>query len=136
MRRAFETTPGQADLGLLLLRLWFGGGLALGHGLPKIMDLGGFVAGVTKLGLPMPTLMAYAAVGGELVGGLLLALGLVTRLASVPVMATMLVAAFFVHADDPWMKKEFALGYAVAALVLLVAGAGRFSVDAKLGAKT
>lgn len=62
----------------------------------------------------------------------MLAVGLLTRLAALPVIGTMLVAAFVTHASDPWMKKEFALAYAAAAVVLLVAGSGRYSLDHRL----
>ena len=50
-------------------------------------------------------------------------------LAAVPLLVTMLVAAFVVHADDPWGKKEFALLYAIPALSLIFTGGGRFSLD-------
>jgi len=130
--KLLRSTPGQVDLGLLLLRLWFGGVLAINHGLPKLGHMAGFAAGVAEMGLPAPTLMAYAAVAAELVGGLMLAAGLGTRLAAVPVTLTMLVAAFVRHAADPFMKKEFALAYGVVALVLLITGPGRYSVDARL----
>jgi uncharacterized membrane protein YphA (DoxX/SURF4 family) len=43
-----------------------------------------------------------------------LVLGLATRLAAFPLLFTMLTAAFFIHGDDPWAKKELAVLYAVA----------------------
>ncbi|WP_345426119.1 DoxX family protein [Halioxenophilus aromaticivorans] len=55
------------------------------------------------LGLPMPEVMVFLAAAAELVGGALLALGLATRLAVVPLMATMLVAIFFVHWPNGWL---------------------------------
>ncbi|RMG99461.1 MAG: DoxX family protein [Chloroflexi bacterium] len=54
------------------------------------------------LGLPMPTLMAALATGTELAGAVLLALGLATRLISVPLMITMIVAAVTVHWENGW----------------------------------
>jgi putative oxidoreductase len=42
----------------------------------------------------------------------------------------MLVAAFVVHGDDPWSKKELALLYAIPFLTLGLTGPGRFSIDA------
>lgn len=134
LQRLASSTERQRDIGLLLLRAWFGLVMAFGHGVPKATDLAKFVEGVTKMG--MPAFMAYPAVGAELLGGLMLAVGLLTRLAALSVVGTMLVAAFVVHAADPFMKKEFALAYGVVALVLLVTGAGRFSLDQKLFAKT
>ncbi|MEW9796695.1 HvfX family Cu-binding RiPP maturation protein [Alteromonas sp. CYL-A6] len=55
------------------------------------------------LGLPFPVLLAALATGAELIGGVLLLVGLLTRLASVPLMVTMLVAIFAVHADNGWL---------------------------------
>jgi uncharacterized membrane protein YphA (DoxX/SURF4 family) len=54
------------------------------------------------LGLPMPWLMAALATGTEVIGAVLLVLGLGTRWISIPLMATMLVAAFSVHWENGW----------------------------------
>ncbi len=54
------------------------------------------------LGLPAPALMAWLATGAEVVGAVLLLLGLATRWISIPLMITMLVAAFKVHWDNGW----------------------------------
>ncbi|WP_240612761.1 DoxX family protein [Alteromonas flava] len=55
------------------------------------------------LGMPFPTLMASLAAGTELLGGVLLLLGLATRLIALPLMFTMLVAAFSVHWENGWL---------------------------------
>jgi len=55
------------------------------------------------LGLPMPTLMATLAAGTEFFGAFLLLVGLATRLISIPLMVTMLVAAFTVHWPNGWL---------------------------------
>ena len=123
---------GKADTGLLLLRLGFGLTLALGHGLPKLFTFEKHVGSVTKHGFPLPEAMAAISMLSELAGGFLIALGLATRPAAVFVMSTMLGAAFVVHAGDPFKKKELALAYALVAVVLLVAGPGRHSLDARL----
>ncbi len=121
------------DLGLLILRLWFGLEMALMHGLPKLQKLlspqhNEFfdflgIGGTASLAL---------AVLGELVCGLLIALGLFTRLSTIPYIITMLVAAFIVHAADPWGKMAAPLMYVVPALVLLLTGPGKYSLDEKL----
>ncbi|MDH5184600.1 MAG: DoxX family protein [Gammaproteobacteria bacterium] len=54
------------------------------------------------LGLPLPTLMAALATGTELLGAVLLLLGLGVRWISVPLMITMLVAIFAVHWHNGW----------------------------------
>lgn len=55
------------------------------------------------LGLPLPGLLASLAIAAELIGGLLLLLGLLTRLVSIPLMVTMLVAIFSVHWPNGWL---------------------------------
>jgi uncharacterized membrane protein YphA (DoxX/SURF4 family) len=55
------------------------------------------------LGLPMPELMVGLAAGSEFFGGILLLLGLATRLVSIPLMVTMLVAAVTVHWQNGWL---------------------------------
>jgi uncharacterized membrane protein YphA (DoxX/SURF4 family) len=54
------------------------------------------------LGLPFPALLANIATWTEFFGGWLLLIGLLTRLLSIPLMFTMLVAATTVHADNGW----------------------------------
>ncbi|MCL1123661.1 HvfX family Cu-binding RiPP maturation protein [Shewanella surugensis] len=55
------------------------------------------------LGLPFPALLAGVAVATEFIGGLLLIIGLATRLIAIPMMITMLVAAFSVHWENGWL---------------------------------
>ncbi|MEX2495503.1 MAG: DoxX family protein, partial [Woeseia sp.] len=54
------------------------------------------------LGLPFPALMAWLAVGTEVLGSIALLLGLATRFFAIPLMATMTVAAFKVHFENGW----------------------------------
>jgi len=122
----FGATP--ADLGLLVIRLFFGTTLALAHGWGKVSDLGGFADKIANK-VPMAGLLGPAAGLSEFVGGLLLAIGLFTRPAAFLAMVTMLVAGFYIHAADPFPKKELAFAYAAAAIALLIAGPGSLSVD-------
>lgn len=124
--------PSAQELGLALVRFGFGLSMALAHGLGKLASAEGFVGGLAKSGFPAPTLFGWAAILSELVGGLLLALGLLTRVAALFLLGTMGVAAFLVHAADPYQRKELALAYALVSIAVLVAGPGRFSLDALL----
>ena len=56
-----------------------------------------------SLGLPFPEVMAALAVGTEVVGGILLLLGLGIRFITIPLMVVMLVAAFMVHWENGWL---------------------------------
>ena len=133
--RLRSSSPAGHELGLALVRLGFGASLALAHGVPKLTNAHGFVGRLAQGGFPAPSLFGWAAILSELVGGLLLALGLLTRPAAAFVLVTLAVAAFHVHAADPFGKKELALAYVLVALATLVAGPGRFSLDAALASR-
>jgi putative oxidoreductase len=121
------------DVGLLVLRLSVGLMMAFGHGLGKVPVSERFVSGVAEMGFPMPTLFAWSAALSELVGGIFIALGLLTRPSSLMLLVTMAVAVFLRHGDDPFSKRELGLLYGAACIALAVAGPGRFSIDALIG---
>lgn len=118
------------DLGLLVLRVFTGLALAVAHGAGKFPPSQGFIEGVAKMGFPQPAVFAWAAAGAELVGGVLLAIGLLTRPSAFFIAFTMGTAAFIRHAADPFTGKEKALLFLAVAVLFLLAGAGRYSVDA------
>lgn len=120
------------DAGLLVLRVFAGLALAFGHGFGKLPPSTGFVEGVGEMGFPLPALFAWAAAIAEFAGGLLLATGLLTRPSSLLIFFTMATAAFIRHAPDPFSDKEKALLFLFIALLFLMAGAGRYSLDALL----
>lgn len=129
-------TKGNIDLGLLVLRLWFGLEMAFAHGLPKLLKI---FAGDFSFGDPIgvgPAASLILATFGEFVCGLLIAAGFFTRLSTIPYIITMLVAAFIAHGGDGWGKMSFPLMYAAAAIVLFITGPGRYSLDQKLFVKT
>jgi putative oxidoreductase len=119
------------DLGKLLLRLILGSLMAY-HGyqkfasydqiLPMFSDIIGIGA---KLSF---NLVIFA----ELVCGILVAIGLLTRLAVIPIFITMCVAYFVAHAADPFQNKELPFTVLLLAIVVFVLGSGRYSVDALL----
>lgn len=122
-------------LGLLALRLFAGLSIALAHGLGKLHAPDQFAAGVARMGLPLPGVAAWIAIISEFAGGLLIAAGLLARPAAFMLAGTMAVAAFVAHAGDPFQKRELALFYGAAAITLLLAGAGRYSLDALIARK-
>ncbi len=123
------------DVGILILRVGFGGLLAVQHGLPKLQQWAQY-ASVFPDPLHVGSKMSLGlAVFGELVCGSLVAVGLASRIAAIPAFITMAVAFFVVHSIDPWTKKEMAFVYMIAFLVLALTGPGRLSLDALIGAK-
>lgn len=114
----------------LLLRAFVGFTMAFAHGMGKLPPPQMMVDGVAGMGFPLPIFFAWAAALSEFLGGLLLVAGLFTRLAAAMMAFTMGVAAFVAHAADPFQRKEMALLFLAIALFYLIAGAGRFSVDA------
>lgn len=124
-----QTVGWLQDIGLLWLRILMGLGIA-SHGYQKI--LGGHVAqfaeGVAQMGLPIPLVFAWAAALSEFLGGILVALGVGTRVAALSVFMTMSVAAFVHHAKDPFQVKELALAYWTMAGALVWFGGGGLSL--------
>lgn len=129
LRNLLVTSPLAADVGLLVMRLWLGVVMFVAHGVGKWGTLDTFASGLAENGYPIPEVMAVLAALAESAGAALVALGLLTRPAALTVMTTMLVAAFVQHGAGPFGKQELPLTYALMCIGLIVAGAGRFSLD-------
>tara|TARA_B100000795_G_scaffold138026_1_gene103064 strand:- start:2097 stop:2468 length:372 start_codon:yes stop_codon:yes gene_type:complete len=117
-------------IGLLLVRICFSG-MMLTHGIPKLMKL---IQGNLEFGDPLgigATPSFILTVLAEAICPLLIIIGYKTRLASIPVIVTMGVAAFIVHGSDPVAVKEKALLYLFAFIGIALLGAGKHSVDRK-----
>lgn len=138
------------SIGLLILRLGIGGYL-ITHGWGKLQMVmaGQFEQFGDPIGLG-PEVSLVLVTGAEFFCALLVALGLATRFAAIPVVFAMGVAAFVAHGADPWTSsaaaqrfmsgaaeswasKEPALMFLVGFLTLVFTGAGRYSVDALIG---
>ena len=117
------------NLGKLIVRL-AASGMMLTHGIPKIGRLFGDdpVRFHDPFGLG-PEISLALAVIAEVICTCLVMIGFKTRWATVPLMLTMLTAAFYAHADDPFGTKEKPLLFFVLFLAILVMGAGKFSID-------
>jgi putative oxidoreductase len=124
---------GRAALGLLIVRVVFGLGIAQ-HGWGKIQSP------FTWMGpdAPVPGFLQALAALSEFGGGIALVLGLLTPLALTGLAITMIVAITTVHlkAGDPFVARGGGRSYELAALYLavslltLIAGPGRLSLDA------
>jgi putative oxidoreductase len=140
-RRALEWGP-------LPVRLAIGGGFIF-HGLPKIMSATGhqqFAAGLASMGVPAADALAWVVGVSEVLGGLLLILGLFTRWATIPLIATMLVAIVLVALPNGFSAGnitgtgpngptfgppgyEVNVLYLAGLLALLIGGPGALSLD-------
>ena len=131
-----DFVPCSADCGLLLLRVWLGLSMLLIHGMGKLQN---FSATVTtfheKMGIP--TVLAAGAVLAESIASVLLVIGFATRWAALSLAVTMgvafAVAHKFVLKQGAPGTGELAFVYLGGFLALVLAGAGRWSVDARLG---
>jgi len=131
MKRFFrtKTSEGAIDLAILLVRVTVGLGM-LTHGWPKLNRLleGGEISFGDPIGLG-PVLSLILTVFAEFLCSIFIILGLGTRLASIPLIITMAVAAFVVHGPDPFQRKETAILYLVFYIVLFLVGSRKYSLD-------
>lgn len=125
---------------LLLIRLYWGWQFFL-TGKGKLLDLAKPTEYFASLGLPFPHLQAILAGCVECFGGLLLLVGLATRLVSIPLMILLTVAyltadfdrvqVIFSDPDKFVTADEFLFLFAV--VIVFVCGPGAFSLDALIG---
>lgn len=124
------------NVALLVLRLYFGVGLMY-HGIRKISGgVDGTAGWFRSIGMRQPKLQAYAAISAEVVGGGLLALGLLTPFAAAAIIGTMLVAGWIVHRKHFLILKngwELVASFAIGAFTAASIGPGRFSLDNAVG---
>jgi len=134
MKKLFtiDPNPTNIDLALLVARVGVSASM-LTHGLPKLMMLFGEgpvqFPGVLGMG---PELSLVLAVFAEVLCVIFVLVGLGTRLASIPIIVTMVIAVFLIHAADPFAVKEMGLLYLLAYVVFFLVGSGKYSVDALL----
>jgi len=119
-----------------LIRLYAGLSLAA-HGFPKLFGATAANAAFFEHAGFQPAMFWTILTGcTEFFGGLCLALGLLTRVACVPVLAFLLVAVSF-HSQYGfyWNKLgvEYPLFWSIVVLHFLVRGGGRWSLDALVG---
>jgi putative oxidoreductase len=88
--------PVNLDVALLVLRLALAAVL-LYHGLPKVMNFGATVGAFQSMNIPAPSLTAGFAVLSEVVGGILILLGIAVDIAGILVIIEMLGAIALVH---------------------------------------
>lgn len=128
-RKIIPVTSSGGSIALLVLRVWVGLIMAFAHGLGKLSNFGEYA---TRFADPFglgPGVTLGLAVFAEFFCALAIAFGLFTRAAAVPLIITMFTAAFVIHGDDPFGKKELALLFMAPFVTLLIAGPGKYSLD-------
>lgn len=120
------------DLGLLLLRFAIGATM-LQAGLIKAFDFSSTAGFMEEGGWKMSTVAAVMVTATEVVGGLLLLLGLLTPLAACAILAAMIDAWLVNVSAAAFWSEPFNVPFLTAfgAMALLFAGAGAYSLDAK-----
>ena len=126
-----------ARYGLAILRIVLGIAMLV-HGWSKLSGGVGNVAGFFggQLGIPAPQLMAWVVTIVELVGGILLVVGFLTQIVGILIALDMLGAILFGYllrgapfidrGQISWVKEVV---FAAAALCIVLAGPGAWSVD-------
>jgi len=131
MKKLFQTGTREEYLNILVLLLRISiAAFMITHGWPKLTKL--LAGGEIQFGDPIglgPVISLILTVFAEFVCSVLIGIGLGTRLATIPLMFTMLVAAFIAHGPDPFGRKESALLYFLIYLTLFVIGSRKYSID-------
>ena len=122
-------------LGPLVLRLVFGY-FWLETGIAKVHNLDGFTQRFVGWGIPFPAFSAGLSAWTELLGGLLLMLGLCTRLVCIPMLINMAVAVTLVVSSNLMGLDDYVeadeIVYSLIFFWLLMAGPGKASLDTLL----
>jgi putative oxidoreductase len=127
MRRVI---PVNLDLALLILRVALAA-VMLTHGLPKATGFSGTAGFFASAGIPAATLAAAFATVVEVLGGILMLLGVRVDIVGLLFALDMLGAITFVHFKNGWSGQggfEFTFVLLCGALAVALAGAGRYAV--------
>jgi len=127
-----------SDLAYLIVRVT-AGLMLIPHGWTKVFTngVGGVTGMLTRYGVPMPGMFAYVIMALETIGGIMIAIGLFTRVVAALLVVEFLVIIFVAH----WPKGysvgaggiEYPLMWGLILLAILLRGGGPWSVDRKLG---
>ena|SRR5687768_3126590 len=129
----------QIDVALTLLRIVVGA-IFIAHGAQKLFVFGldGVAGGFAGMGVPMAGVLGPLVAFVEFLGGIALVTGLLTRLASLGLASTMVVAILLVHVKQGFFNPggvEFPLSLLAATIALVLTGPGVWSLDGLIGRK-
>ncbi len=139
------TRDATASVGLLVLRVSVGLMMLIGHGWGKVVNFANIKDGFPvpqffPLQYMSPPVSLVATIAAEVVFAGLLVLGVMTRISAFVLGFTMVVAAFYILAAQPFFysppdalrAKELAVMYLIPCIAILLAGGGAYSLDAVL----
>lgn len=137
MKLLTQTNTGLLSIGLLLLR-WMTGIIVFVAGAGKLYGwFGGMGIKTTlemfKAGMNIPVALIYLSCYTELIGGLLLILGFLTRPAAFALFINMLVATISMGTKNFFMGGgAYPCSLMISSLVILLAGPMKYSIDVLL----
>jgi len=134
-----------ASIGILALRVMIGLMMLIGHGIPKIQQFEArkdffFVPDFFPLKFMSPAVSLMACIGAEVIGSVLIIIGLATRPAAFLLGFSLVIAAFSFLGATPWFfspptlveSKELPLLYLIPVITIILTGAGGYSLDAAI----
>ena len=134
--KILSASPYYASTALTLVRIVVGVFIAI-HGSeifnPEKMKM--YTGWMFERELPLASILAYIGKGCQLVGGIFLSLGFLTRLASFALILTMSFITFGIGNGKFWMEDQHPFLFVMFALLFLFLGGGDFSLDKKLFSK-
>lgn len=128
--------PTYPDVALLIIRVILFVSFLL-HGLMKYnMGLSNVGASFGRMGIPMGSLAGPGITMLEIIGSIALLLGLGTRVFAILLVCDMLGAIIFVHMKNGYTGQggmELVVLLGTLALTIALCGAGKFSIDSRIG---
>ncbi len=116
-------------IGLFFIRLYLAYIFWI-HGNSKLTEVEQFSSFLGSLDIPFPDIVVWILITSELVGALLLLVGLFVRWVTLPLLTPMILAIFFVNWENGWSYEnngvELLVTYSILLIVLLFSGAGKY----------
>lgn len=135
MKKIINYRSLDTDVATLALRLIFGG-LFIRYGYMKLVSFDEMLSmfqDIIGIGIKPSLILVIFA---EFFCGILVTIGLFTRLAVIPIFITMFVAYFIAHGNDAFDVKALPFVFLLLCIVIFILGGGKYSVDRLLSRKS